>query len=72
MRKDGHIVRTARQRMGARKLTAAEARSLDEPRGAAALTMTRIGYTLEGGVIEYGTHVYRASHYSFTVTLSEG
>lgn len=72
MRKDGHIVRTARQRMGARKLTAAEARSLDEPRGAAALTMTRIGYTLEGRVIEYGTHVYRASHYSFTVTLSEG
>lgn len=71
MRAGGHVVRTAKQTIGARKLTAAESRQLGESRGAAALTMQRIGYTLDGGVIEYGTHVYRATHYSFTLTLSE-
>lgn len=71
MRTHGHVVRTAKQTIGARKLTTAEARQLEETRGAAALTMTRIGYTGEGTVIEYGTHVYRATHYSFSLTLSE-
>ncbi|MDU0968393.1 MAG: GntR family transcriptional regulator [Actinomycetaceae bacterium] len=71
MRAHGHIIRTAKQTIGARKLTTAEAHELDEARGAAGLTMTRIGYTLDGDVIEYGTHVYRASHYSFTLTLSQ-
>lgn len=71
MRRKSWVVRTATQRIGARKLTKAEAQQLDESRGAAALTMERIGYTLEGQVIEYGTHVYRASHYSFTLTLAE-
>lgn len=71
MREHGHVVRTARQTIGARKLTAAESRQLEESRGAAALTMQRVGYTLEGDVIEYGTHVYRASRYTFALTLSE-
>ena len=37
--------------------------------GAALLTVTRTAYDASGAVVEYGTHVYRASRYSFETTL---
>ena len=36
---------------------------------AALLTVTRTAYDASGAVVEYGTHVYRASRYSFETTL---
>ena len=69
MRAEQIIPTTARQTIGARPATAAEARMLGEKRGAALLTATRTTYDSSGRAIEYGTHVYRASRYSFTTTL---
>ena len=37
--------------------------------GAALLTMERKSFANDGSVIEFGYHVYRASRYSFEVTL---
>lgn len=42
---------------------------LDEAEGAPLLTMERTAYSNDGKVVEYGRHVYRASRYSFSVTL---
>ena len=42
---------------------------LAEPRGAALLTMQRITYDDHGRVVEYGTHIYAASRYSFEINL---
>ncbi|WP_395963140.1 UTRA domain-containing protein [Brachybacterium sp. Z12] len=42
---------------------------LDEELGAALLTMERKSFANDGTVVEYGYHVYRASRYSFEVTL---
>ena len=60
---------TATQAIGARNATTDEAKALDEKRRAALLTVTRTAYDSSGAVIEYGTHVYRASRYSFETTL---
>jgi len=56
---------SATQVVGARSATAAEARVLEEPRGAALLTMQRVTYDDHGDVVEFGTHIYAASRYSF-------
>ncbi len=69
LRASGISLRVARQTIGARSATSAEARDLHEPRGAALLTMTRTAYDDEGRAVEYGTHVYRATRYSFELTL---
>jgi DNA-binding GntR family transcriptional regulator len=69
LRDNGVQMRIADQTIGARKATAAEARLLDEPRGAPLLTMTRTAYDHDGHAVEYGSHVYRASRYSFELTL---
>lgn len=69
MRDAGIQLGEARQRIGAKKATAAEARALDESRGAALVTMERVAYDTAGRPIEYGQHVYRASRYSFTTTV---
>ena len=61
--------RTAHQTVGARAATAAEARLLGEPRGAAMLTMTRTAWDEAGRAVEYGSHVYRASRYSVELSL---
>lgn len=61
----------AEQRIGARPATAREARELGERRGAALLTMTRVAYDDAGRAVEYGRHVYRASRYTFELTLVE-
>ncbi len=71
LRSAGIQLRVARQTIGARTATVAQARDLGEPRGAALLTMTRTAYDDEGRAVEYGTHVYRASRYSFELTLIE-
>ena len=70
MKNNSVSTHTARQKISARKATQTEAELLKESRGAAVLTMERIGYDAEGRAIEYGAHIYRASLYSFTMSLN--
>ncbi|MGH3588080.1 MAG: GntR family transcriptional regulator [Pseudonocardia sp.] len=70
LRAAGYVPRMADQVVGARAATTAEARLLDEPRGAPVLTMTRTAWDAGGRAVEYGSHIYRASRYSFALTLS--
>ncbi|MET0422330.1 MAG: GntR family transcriptional regulator [Actinoplanes sp.] len=72
LRRAGLIPRIATQVIGARTATAAEARTLAETRGASLLTMTRTAWDAGGRVLEYGSHLYRASRYSFEINLSTG
>ena len=72
LRRAGLAPQMATQYIGARTATAAEARTLDEKRGASLLTMTRTAWDAGGRVLEYGSHVYRASRYSFELHLSAG
>lgn len=67
----GVNLRIAQQTIGARGATEEEARLLDETPGGPLLTMTRTAYDDNGRAVEYGTHVYRARRYSFTLTLVE-
>jgi DNA-binding GntR family transcriptional regulator len=60
----------ANQVVGARVATSAEARLLDDVRGAPLLTMTRTAWDAGGRAVEYGSHIYRASRYSLELTLS--
>jgi DNA-binding GntR family transcriptional regulator len=69
MRAAGVNLRLADQTIGARRATAAEAKTLGEPRGAPLLTMARTAYDDAGRAVEYGQHAYRASLYSFELTL---
>ncbi|MFC4534746.1 GntR family transcriptional regulator [Sphaerisporangium dianthi] len=71
LRSAGVRMRVANQRIGARAATPAEARLLEERRGAPLLTMVRTTYDDQGRAVEHGSHVYRASHYSLEVTLIE-
>ncbi len=70
LRAAGHIPRVATQVVGARAATASEARLLGEPRGAPLLTMTRTAWDAGGQAVEYGSHLYRASRYSFEISLT--
>jgi DNA-binding GntR family transcriptional regulator len=70
LRGAGVTLKIASQSIGARNATAAEAHALDEPPGAPLLTMDRIVYDDIGRVVEVGSHVYRASRYSFELTLT--
>jgi DNA-binding GntR family transcriptional regulator len=72
LRRAGLVPRIATQVIGARSATPAEARALDEKRGASLLTMARTTWDASGRALEYGTHVYRASRYSFELNLSAG
>lgn len=69
LRGRGIHLHSATQTVGARTATAAEARMLGEPRGAALLTMQRITFDDHGRTVEYGTHLYAASRYSFEINL---
>ncbi|BCL24341.1 GntR family transcriptional regulator [Streptomyces tuirus] len=69
MRSAGITLHSARQTIGARAATAREAARLDEPEGAALLTMQRTAYDDTGRPVEYGTHIYRASLYTFDFQL---
>lgn len=70
LRAAGHVPRMANQVVGARSATAAEARVLGDARGAPLLTMTRTAWDAGGRAVEYGSHIYRASRYSFELTLT--
>ena len=72
LRRAGHVPRIATQVIGARSATATEARTLAEKRGASLLTMTRTAWDASGKALEYGSHLYRASRYSFELNLSAG
>ncbi|MCT9139903.1 GntR family transcriptional regulator [Streptomyces violarus] len=69
MRSAGITLHSARQTVGARAATAEEAARLDEQEGAALLTMQRTAYDDTGRPVEYGTHIYRASRYTFDFQL---
>jgi DNA-binding GntR family transcriptional regulator len=72
LRRAGYVPRIATQVIGARSASAAEARTLQEKRGASLLTMTRTAWDATGRALEYGSHLYRASRYSFELNLSAG
>ncbi|WP_084599577.1 GntR family transcriptional regulator [Actinoplanes subtropicus] len=72
LRRAGHVPRIATQVIGARSASAPEARILAEKRGASLLTMTRTAWDAAGKALEYGSHLYRASRYSFELNLSAG
>jgi DNA-binding GntR family transcriptional regulator len=69
LRSNGITLHAATQIIGARAATQNEGRLLDEPKGAPLLTMERSAYDDAGRVVEYGTHIYRASRYSFEFNL---
>jgi GntR family transcriptional regulator len=69
IRSQGITLHSAVQTIGARIATPADARLMAEPRGAALLTMERVTYDDHGRVVEYGTHLYAATRYSFEVNL---
>jgi DNA-binding GntR family transcriptional regulator len=70
LREVGSAPRIANEVIGARAATAAEARILGETRGAPLLTMSRTAWDATGRAVEYGSHIYRASLYSFELTLA--
>lgn len=55
--------------MGARAATAQEADLLTEAEGAPLLTMQRTTFDDTGRAVEFGSHIYRASRYSFEFQL---
>ncbi|MFJ6726296.1 GntR family transcriptional regulator [Streptomyces sp. NPDC091281] len=69
LRAAGVTLHSAHQTVGARSATADEAVLLTERTGAALLTMRRTAYDDTGRPVEYGTHIYRASRYSFDFQL---
>jgi DNA-binding GntR family transcriptional regulator len=70
LRANGINLRIAKQSIGARAATAAEARVLGETKGAPLLTMVRSAYDDQGRAVEHGDHIYRSSRYSFDLTLT--
>ncbi len=69
LRTAGIQLHSATQVIGARLATGAEARLLDERTHTALLTMQRIARDDRGAVVEYGTHIYAATRYSFELNL---
>jgi DNA-binding GntR family transcriptional regulator len=69
LRAAGVSLHAATQSIGARRATVEEARLLEEPRGAALLTMDRVVYDNQGVAVEFGSHIYAASRYSFELSL---
>src|SRR6266700_3691501 len=69
-RANGIGMRIAKQAIGARAASAAEARALGERQGAPLLVMERSAYDEQGRAVEHGHHLYRASRYSFDLTLT--
>ncbi len=70
LRSAGVRLHAAHQNVGARLANEEDAELLDEKPGAALLTMHRTTYDETGRVVEYGWHVYRASRYSFNLSLT--
>ena len=72
LRSAGTHVQSAHQRIGARAASVAEAHLLEVRRGAPLLTMERVASDDRARPVEWGSHVYDARTYSFTVTLQSG
>lgn len=69
LRERGVVSAVAHQRIGAITADEEHAALLGEEVGSPLLVMDRKSFANDGAVIEYGHHVYRASRYSFEVTL---
>ncbi|WP_326725980.1 MULTISPECIES: GntR family transcriptional regulator [unclassified Streptomyces] len=69
MRATGITLHSARQSIGARAATTEEGERLGEPAGAPLLTMQRTTFDDTGRAVEFGSHTYRASRYSFEFQL---
>ncbi len=69
MRSVGIRFHSASQEIGARTITAREAKLLSTSRSDTVLTMDRVARDVESRSVEYGHHVYLARHYSFDMTL---
>ncbi|OIV36264.1 GntR family transcriptional regulator [Mangrovactinospora gilvigrisea] len=69
LRARGVRMHSARQTVGARAADAAEAAQLAEEEGAPLLTMERVTFDERGRAVEFGSHLYRASRYSFEFSL---
>jgi DNA-binding GntR family transcriptional regulator len=69
MRSAGITLHSARQSIGARAATAVEAERLAEEQGAPLLTMQRVTFDDTGRAVEFGTHTYRPTRYSFEFQL---
>ncbi|WP_374455968.1 GntR family transcriptional regulator [Nocardioides sp.] len=72
IRAQGITLHSATQAIGARTALVEESKLLGEPKGAALLTMERTTYDDHGRIVEFGTHVYAASRYSFETSLLTG
>src|SRR5229473_1787636 len=69
LRASGIGLYSATQRMGAKNASTSEARTLNETRGTALLTMERIVYDQAGRPVEFARHLYRVSRYAFTTSF---
>ncbi|WP_232374993.1 GntR family transcriptional regulator [Mycolicibacterium mengxianglii] len=69
LRSRGVHIRLAHQRIGAKAADRDEARLLEEKPKAPLLVMNRTAFDDSGRIVEYGSHVYRASRYYFDTTL---
>ncbi|MFD4264268.1 GntR family transcriptional regulator [Rhodococcus sp. NPDC058481] len=69
LRTRGVHIRLARQRIGAKAADREEAALLGEKVRAPLLTMNRTAFDDEGRVVEFGSHVYRATMYHFDMTV---
>jgi DNA-binding GntR family transcriptional regulator len=69
LRASGIRLSSATQRMSAKNASASEARILDEPRGAALLTIERLVRDDRDRPVEFAQHVYRASRYAVSTSL---
>jgi DNA-binding GntR family transcriptional regulator len=69
LRAAGVTLHSARQTIGARPAATAEAELLGESEGGALLTMERTTFDDTGRAVEHGSHLYRASRYTFEFQL---
>jgi len=65
----GVRLKIAHQRISARIMTDEEASLLEEEQPAACLTVDRLAYDDVGQLVEFGRHVYRATHYTIQGSL---
>jgi DNA-binding GntR family transcriptional regulator len=69
LRAEGVRLKVAHQTISAVPATPEQAKLLSEEPGSPLLATTRITYDDHGQPVEYGSHLYRASRYSFEHTL---
>ena len=69
MRSRGIRFHSASQEIGARTITSREAKLLQTSRSDTVLTMDRVARDVDSRTVEFGHHVYLASHYTFDMTL---